>query len=374
MKAQRDRCEARAGTRRGGGSGREPEQAAERLGTFLRVHCAGGGWTAAEARVEWAAGRRREASVAAAESGGAVATGRRFDLASLTKPFVATLALALHGSGTLPLAARLGDLLPEACPAMARLRLDRLLRHRSGLRSWAPLYRLARHREGALARLVSGELLGARRGTYSDLGVILWGFAAERATGRELGDLLAARVLRPLGLGRVEWRPSDIADLVPCPLGNDREVELAAALGVRVARRGPPPRGVVQDGNARFLGRGGQLAGHAGLFADAESVARLAREWLEPGRVLTSELVALALRGGGEYALGWARRRVAGSAGPALGDDAYGHTGFTGGSVWIDPARGLVAVLLGHRASPGGDLNAARRRFHALAAALAGGR
>lgn len=373
------------GGRRAAARERVSTEATRRLDEFVRALGKGGLWASVEARVERnvrrpagrLAGRRGgsfEVAVAAAAQDGATAPGRCFDLASLTKPFVATLALALERSGDLPLAARVGDLFPRAAPALARRRLESLLRHRSGLVPWMPLYRLARGREGALARLLSGELLGGRRGAYSDLGVILWGFAAERATGRDLGALLGERVLAPLALERVEWRPRRRGDLARCPLDNRREVELAAAQGIPVARAGPPALGVVQDGNARFLGRGGRLAGHAGLFADAAAVAGLAGEWLEPGRVLTPALVAHALGGDGEYALGWARRRVRGSAGPALTSAAFGHIGFTGGSVWIDPRRGLVAVLLGHRASVATDLNPWRRRFHALAAELAGER
>jgi CubicO group peptidase (beta-lactamase class C family) len=120
----------------------------------------------------------------------------------------------------------------------------------------------------------------------------------------------------------------------------------------------------VQDGNARFLGG---LAGHAGLFAPAAGVLALAREWLRPQALLTRRQVERALAGTGPYALGWARRRVRGSAGAALAPSAFGHAGFTGGSVWIDPEQDRIFVWLGHRRSAASDLNAWRRRFHALA-------
>lgn len=359
-----------------GERGRRPvhRDARAALERYLGETCRQGPWESVDARVEWADpfDDRRCSLAVAARRDGAPPAGNRFDLASLTKPFVATLALTLERSRELPLATRLGDLFPQADRRLARLALESLLRHRSGLAAWAPLPRLARDHEGVLAQLLSGEWLATSRERYSDLGFILWSRAAEQATGRSLGELLRARVLVPLDLGRVEPSPcKSTSDVVPCLLDNGREVELAAALGLPIDPAGPPAVGVVQDGNARFLSPDGGLAGHAGLFADADSVAALAREWLNPRLVLTSSLVARALAGKGEYALGWARRRVAGSAGRGLSAGAFGHTGFTGGSVWIDPRQRLVAVLLGHRATLGLDLNPWRRRFHLLAASCA---
>ena len=347
------------------------KEAGASLRRFVGETCRRGPWAAVEARVEWTdrSGRRRTLLAAAARREGRASPDERFDLASLTKPFVATLALVLEGSGELPLATRLGDLFPAASHPLARLDLESLLRHRSGLAAWAPLPQLAHDRSSALARLLDGRWLATPGERYSDLGFILWSRAAEQATGLPLDELLRERVLAPLDLERVEPSPcQSIADVVSCPLDNRREVELAAALGVTLAPTGPPAKGVVQDGNARFLSQGGGLAGHAGLFADVDSVVALAREWLNPRRLLTPSLVERALAGRGEYALGWARRRLAGSAGPALSAEAFGHTGFTGGSVWIDPRQRLVAVLLGHRSTLDVDLNRWRRRFHRLAA------
>jgi CubicO group peptidase (beta-lactamase class C family) len=88
---------------------------------------------------------------------------------------------------------------------------------------------------------------------------------------------------------------------------------------------------------------------------------------LAPGRVLKPRDVADALGYGERYALGWWWRRMRGHAGPALSARAFGMVGFTGGSSWSDPQRGLVAVLLTHRRSPTFDLAPWRRRFHRLA-------
>jgi CubicO group peptidase (beta-lactamase class C family) len=294
-----------------------------------------------------------------------------FDAASLTKPWIATLALALDAAGLLALKTRLGEVWPDCAEPLARRPLGDLLRHRAGLAPWTPLYRRCRSRAAVERLLVSGALVGGRSG-YSDLDYVLWGLAAERALETDLATLLRRRVLAPLGVRRAGASPGDRADVVRCHCDNAVEVELAAAQGIRVRRRGGPPRGVPQDGNARFLGG---LCGHAGLFVDAESLLVLGREWLAAlggdGRVLQAERVRGALAGTGEYGLGWARRRARGSAGPALSPGAFGHVGFTGTSLWIDPERGALFVLLAHRRRAAGKLNAARRRYHGMAAALA---
>ena len=286
-----------------------------------------------------------------------------FDLASLTKPWTASLALRLDARGLLPLGLEIGQLWPGCDERLGRRTLEDLLRHRSGLLPWAPLYRRCRKRSAVARLLLGGGLLGARRGTYSDLDYVLWGLSAERALGRPLAELWRLHLLGPLGLDR---RPPPAAGRrwLPCRVDNGRETRLAAAQGVRVARLAPPRPGHVQDGNARFLGA---PAGHAGLFATAGAVLALARAWLRPGELWPAAAVEAALAGPRPWALGWRRATRSRSGGLALGAAAYGHVGFTGGSVWLDPARDRALVLLAHRTGDGVDLTAARRRLHAAA-------
>jgi CubicO group peptidase (beta-lactamase class C family) len=324
--------------------------------------------TAAEIDWEGAAGWARE--------GTAASLSTRFDFASLTKPFVASLALVLDAEGTLPLALPIGEAWPEAHRELARRPLSDLLRHRAGLAPWTPLYQRCRSAAEAFALIArggrDGELLGRRAGTYSDLGYMLWGAAAERRMGKPLAGLIRARILDPLGLPSIAPSPGDCPDLAESRMGTGKEVELAARQGLTVPDLGPPPVGMPQDGNARFLvarGAGGGVCGHAGLFGGARDLRRLAAEWLAPGRVLKPEGVAGALAGGGAFALGWWRRTLRGSAGRALPPAAFGHTGFAGSSLWIDPERRRVYVLLGSRLDPATDMNRWRRRFHTLAAA-----
>jgi len=301
-----------------------------------------------------------------------VSPATRFDFGSLTKPFLATLALVLDASGELPLVLPVGEVWPAAAPRLAPLPLADLLRHRAGFAAWTPLYYRCRSPADVLSLLLGGELLGAPPGTYSDLDYLLWGRAAEARLGVPLETLLAERVLRPLGLTGVSTAPGDRPGVAQSLMGTGKEVELAAGEGMTIADLGPPPPGVVQDGNARFLaGFGMPLPGNAGLFGTAADLFALAVEWLRPGRLLSLEARERALAGTidreGLYALGWVRRNVAGSAGGAIGPRSFGHSGFAGGSLWIDPERQRILVLLSARTDPAGDLNLWRRRFHALA-------
>jgi CubicO group peptidase (beta-lactamase class C family) len=290
----------------------------------------------------------------------------RFDLASLTKPFLATLALRLDADRTLPVATRIGKVWPQAAPELAERTLEDLLRHRSGLQPWTPLYAQRRRPEDIPRVLLGEELLGAEVGQYSDLGYILWALTARRVLRAPVAALLQEWVTEPLELTTVAPSPGGIPGVAACPLTTAREVQLAARVGLSMAVQPPPARGQVQDGNARFLSPLEAVPGHAGLFAAAADVWRLAAAWLAPDGFLQPTAVAAALAGDGPYALGWQRRGPGAedSAATPLGADAFGHFGFTGTSVWIDPASGRIAILLAHRTSPFRDLTPARRALH----------
>jgi CubicO group peptidase (beta-lactamase class C family) len=320
-----------------------------------------------------------------------LAPGCRFDAASLTKPWMATLAVVLHERSLLSLNSRLGELFTgkELDEAKARTRkgtLAELLRHGSGIRAWAPLgLRLGRRvsdRSAVAAFLLSEGFSGdeppgpspeppAQPGSiYSDLGYLLWGLAAERATGQALGALLDEHVCEPLGvapLGALAASPESAGPVVECRLDNGKEVELAAEQGLKLALQRSFHLGRPQDGNARALGF---LTAHAGLFVTADEMLALAREWLSPGRVISREKRDRALAGEGSYALGWARQSDDGSSGPKLSPASFGHTGFTGSSTWIDPDRRRIAILMSHRLSTRIDFNPFRREFHRLAGNL----
>ena len=292
-----------------------------------------------------------------------------FDLASLTKSFTAGLALILDASGDLPLALPIGEAVDNAPAALADRTLGDLLRHRSGLVPWAPLYARCADRQETRALLLDsgqlgGELLGAETGTYSDLGFILWGLIAEEWLACPLAELLAERLLEPLGLAGAGSRPGEVAGVAACLIDGAKERDLATKLGLEIATPPAPSLGEPQDGNARFLGG---LAGHAGLFASAEQLWRYAREWLTPGRLFDPARVARALGGSAPFLLGWGRPGAWASSTGFAGPTSFGALGFTGGSVWIEPELGRIALIAGHRASPLSDLAPFRRQFHELA-------
>jgi CubicO group peptidase (beta-lactamase class C family) len=299
--------------------------------------------------------------------------GARFDAASLTKPWMATLALALDAGGELALERRVREIFPDAAGPLAERSLEELLRHCSGMKPWAPLaVRLARDigERQALKDYLLGEPLEdagpSPAPLYGDLDYLLWGLCAEHALSEPLGSLLDRCVAAPLGLGAIGDLAAAPPAAVECRLDNGREVELAREQGVELSPQRPVLAGRPQDGNARALG---YLTAHAGLFLSADELLALGREWLRPGRLLGRAQVARALAGGGAWAQGWTRASAGGSGGAALSPRAFGHAGFTGGSLWVDPDAGRVYLLLAHRLSSRIDFNGFRREFHRLAGA-----
>ena len=287
-----------------------------------------------------------------------------FDLASLTKSFTAGLALILDAAGELPLALPLGDAVENAPAALAERTLADLLRHRAGFAPWAPLYSRCRDHQEVRDLLLGGSLVGAEDGTYSDLGFILWGLIAEERLARPLASLMADRLLKPLALTGASAQPGKVAGVAACLIDGAKERELARGLSLEIPTPPAPDLGEPQDGNARFLGG---LAAHAGLFASATQLWSYAREWLHPGHLFDPARVRGALAGDSSFLLGWGRPGAWASTTGLAGPTSFGALGFTGGSLWIDPALDRIAVIAGHRASPLSDLAPFRRSFHQLA-------
>jgi len=303
----------------------------------------------------------------------------RYDLASLTKPLATGTLLLLAKRDGLDLDAPLADLLPELAGApWGAVTLLQCSTHSGGFPAWAPLY--APHgasREGYLRTLreLAPSAAAGRRVEYSCPGFIALGLALERAGGADLATLFADLVGVPLGIGdELSFAPPAGT---PVAGGEKRwlvEAKLLAERGLPASppsgRDGSIPCG---DGNARGLDG---VAGNAGLFGTAAAVAHLAAEFLPGGGdLLTADEAELATRvrtEGLEQArgIGWQLAATPGcSAGPALPPNAFGHTGFSGTSVWVDPDKRSVHVLLGNRLHPGGrmpDLHPLRRRFHLL--------
>jgi serine-type D-Ala-D-Ala carboxypeptidase len=294
-----------------------------------------------------------------------------FDLASVTKPLGTGALLARSG---LDLAASPGRFLPAwKATRFEGITLESLTTHTSGLPAWYPLY--ARGEGAAAYRRTLAEIEPkARPGSaviYSDLNFLLLGDILEQHYGAPLSEVFEELVARPAGSG-ARFLPEDPADTAATEADDATERRMTAELGLTYGRfRSGVVRGQVHDGNAFRLGG---VAGNAGLFGTAQDVWHLARAWLEaPLAALAADRTPDLPEARG---LAWQGRRGAGSASEQMSLSAFGHTGFTGTSVWIEPERGLIAVLLTNRVHPEvkpGNFHEVRRRFHDLAFGSASG-
>lgn len=287
-----------------------------------------------------------------------------FDLASLTKPLSTGALARLALERGLSLDDPPGRYLPDwKKTRFEGITIERLLTHTSGLPAWYPLY--ARGEGPAAYRRTLGQLEPETRpGTavvYSDLGFLVLGEILEGLFAAPLDRSFRDLVAAPAG-SAARFLP-DASRCAATEKADRFERVRTRALGLSYAGfRDGVVRGQVHDGNA--FRRGG-VAAHAGLFGTAEDVWRLCRAWLDPNAALFTRDRTVDLSEG--RGLAWQARRGAGSAVPEFSESAFGHTGFTGTSVWIDPDRDRVFVLLTNRVHPevrDVNFNPVRQRFH----------
>ena len=266
-----------------------------------------------------------------------------YDLASLTKVVGTTTALmVLFDEGKIHLDDPVVKYVPGFTGGLKdSVTLRQLLEHRSGLPAGRDLWRVAHSPEEA-RQMVIDTPLGCRPGAcyeYSDLGADMLGFVVEAASGEPLDQFLQEKVYGPLGMTDTFFRPADSLR------GRIAPTEVTPP-------RGYPLRGEVHDENAYALGG---VAGHAGLFSTAADLSVFAQMMLNGGeyngvRVVADSTVRLfTTRAAGTRALGWDTCNNDGGCGAYLSDRAYGHTGFTGTSIWIDPDREMFVILLTNR-------------------------
>jgi CubicO group peptidase (beta-lactamase class C family) len=265
-----------------------------------------------------------------------------YDVASLTKVCATTpLALRLIAQGKLGLDTKVCTLLPEfQGPGKERVTVRHLLTHSAGLVPYVQFFKTLQGRD-AIVRAACAEGLRTEpeaEVAYSDLGMILLMACLERAGGAPFADLVQREVLTPLGMGAAAFARSG----KPC----------AAPPTEQCAWRGRVIAGEVHDENAFAMGG---VSGHAGLFATAPDVARVGLLFLAGGGgFLPTSLARTAIRhtdlpAGSTRALGFDTFVPGGSGGSLLHATAFGHTGFTGTSMWCDPSRDLCIVLLSNR-------------------------
>jgi CubicO group peptidase (beta-lactamase class C family) len=332
--------------------------------------------------------RRQKGMVRAAASAGILAPGESkvtldtpYDLASLTKPFVATTALRLVQRGVLDLHTAAARYIPELEGTHGgEATLHALLSHRAGLSPWGSLYKDVQAFGSADARRFmlreaatrSDPEPKAEGSTYSDLGYMLAGEAIARAARCSLAEAVRREVTEPLGISLDVFYAAALSE------GALLGLSVRAAPTERCSVRGVVVRGQVHDENCMAYGG---ISGHAGLFGTARGVLSFGEAMLDAvqGRStwLDRALIQYALRPqpGAGYALGWDTKAVEGSsAGSRFSAQSFGHLGFTGTSIWCDPLNEVCAVLLTNRVHPTRDnilIRQFRPRFHDAAMGIA---
>ena len=266
-----------------------------------------------------------------------------YDLASLTKVVgLTTAAMVLFDEGKLSLDAHVVEYLPEFTGGgRDEITIRQLLTHRSGLPAGRDLWKVARSPAQARQMVLETSLACKpdRCFIYSDLGADVLGFVVERISGQPLDVFLEDRVFGPLGMTDTGFRPAD-------------SLEYRIAPTEVTPPRGYPLRGEVHDENAYVLGG---VAGHAGVFSTAADLAVFAQMMLNGGyfngvRVVSDSAVRIfTTKQHGSRALGWEMAEGGTASGEYLGPTAYGHTGYTGTSLWIDPERQMFVVFLTNR-------------------------
>jgi serine-type D-Ala-D-Ala carboxypeptidase len=282
-----------------------------------------------------------------------------YDLASVTKVVgTAAVCMRLVQQSRLSLDERIGDMLDGfADPRLSEATVRRLLSHTAGLPAWKPLFRSVTFDEmrGPVARgkildLLKNMKLEYEPGTkaiYSDLDMMLLGYAIESREEKSLGDLANQLVFRPLGMAQIGFRPT-----VEFPQSKSAPTE-------NCTWRNRLLIGEVDDENTFAAGG---MAGQAGLFATADSLLIFCRELLDAldgaGKLFSEQIVReFITRAMPEkdcsFCLGFDGKSPRGSRLPdAFGSNSFGHWGFTGTGLWMDPDRRTAVALLTNRVHP----------------------
>ncbi|MET0621755.1 MAG: serine hydrolase domain-containing protein [Pyrinomonadaceae bacterium] len=312
-----------------------------------------------------------------------------FDLASLTKPLVTGMLLALLVErGAVGLDSPVAEYLPPFGAGDKRgVTVRQLLTHTSGLPAWQPLNLLTGGERGRVLDSIAAQPLERAPGervVYSDLGFITLGLLAQSVTGVGLDELARREIFEPLELTRTLFNPEKSlqTEVAACESGGNAYERGMCESRPDAGDAAPPATwreqtiwGEVHDGNAFFLGG---AAGHAGLFSNARETLRLASQFLPRTSALLKPETCVLFRENMTPGLNEARSFAwqlaatpESTAGPRLPPDAFGHLGFTGTSCWIDPAAERVFILLTNRTHarplPFVNINGVRRRFHTLA-------
>lgn len=280
-----------------------------------------------------------------------------FDLASLTKPFAtATSAMILVEQRKLDLSAPVARYWPEfGDHSKEHITVEQLLLHTSGLIPDNPLSDYRHGKTAAFERIaaLAPQTAPGTRFRYSDVNYIVLGHLIERLSGQRLDDFALKHIYQPLGLRDTTFRP---------------DASLRNRAAPTEKRDGHWLVGEVHDPRAALLDG---VAGHAGLFSTTDDVAVLCQMLLNGGvyggkRILKPATVRLMTQSrrvpGGYRALGWDMQTAYSSNRGSFPFGSYGHTGFTGTSVWIDPGTQTAVIILANAVHPDGHGDVRRLR------------
>jgi CubicO group peptidase (beta-lactamase class C family) len=287
-----------------------------------------------------------------------------YDLASVTKVIATTtMAMILYERGELDLDLPVAAAIPEFTSEDARKRrvtVRHLLAHSSGLPAYEKLFLRARTRDELLHAAYTMPLTAdpGTRAEYSDIGFIVLGEVLVRIASTSLDEFGRKEIFGPLGMAHTTFNPpSNLRSEIP-PTVDDRDF------------RNRTIQGEVNDENAYVLGG---LGGHAGVFSTPSDVATFAHVMLSGGRpILRPETIALFTRreqapAGTSRAVGWDTPSQPSQSGQYFSSAAFGHLGYTGTSLWIDPEKQLSITLLTNRTWPdtrNQAIKQVRPRFH----------
>ncbi len=256
--------------------------------------------------------------------------------------------MILYERGLLDLEAPVAAIVPEFAngdPRRREVTLRMLLAHSSGLPAYENLYQRAPSREALLQAAFATPLAAdpGARAEYSDIGFIILGVALERLADERLDAFCKREIFGPLGMAQTTFNPAlALQESIP-PTADDRSFRHRII------------QGEVQDENASVLGG---VGGHAGLFSTAEDMAIFAHAMTNGGhpilRVSTVELFSRreSAPESTSRALGWDTPSGASQSGKYFSPRSFGHLGYTGTSLWIDPERLLSIALLTNRTWP----------------------
>ena len=269
-----------------------------------------------------------------------------WDLASLSKVIGLTSGMMqLVDDGRISLDAPVQRYLPTwTGPHKDRVTIRHLLTHTSGLPAFKA-YDEITHDPDSLAKLMFGTQLDTLPGVrmvYSDIGAYMLGRVLEKVSGETLDGYLHRHVFQPAGMTETMYNPP--ASLIPRIAPTEVD-----------PRRGGLVRGKVHDERAYYLGG---VSAHAGIFSSAFDLTRFAHMYLRNGvidgvRVLPASQIPVFTKWQvADRALGWQKPNGTNSAGHFMSPEAFGHTGFTGTSIWMDPTNNVFIILLSNRVNP----------------------